>query len=43
MQVTKEKFIDTRIPGILTDPKPKNIIHPECTQNGTTACDIKIR
>jgi hypothetical protein len=31
MQVTKEKFIDTRIPGNITEPWPKNIIHPECT------------
>ena len=31
MQVTKEKFLDTRIPENRTDPRPKNIVHPECT------------
>lgn len=43
MQVTKEKFLDTRIPENRTDPRPKNIVHPECTLNGTKVCDIDIR
>jgi hypothetical protein len=35
--------LDTRIPENRTDPRPKNIVHPECTLNGTKLCDIDIR
>lgn len=41
--VTKDRFMDTRLPGNRTDPIYIPTKYPRCTQNGRTYCDIATR
>lgn len=41
--VTKDRFMDTRLPENRTDPLFKPIIYPKCTSQGRAFCDLASR
>lgn len=41
--VTKDRFMDTRLPGNKTDPIFKQTQYPRCTHQGRAYCDVATR